>query len=185
MHKSHQKINAKYFFLLTYLPYFLSDRYRKQTIFFFLALLLSGILVWFEVAMASPKAVMAKSLLLRAWRERWSDMQWGINIKKVLTAGVTGDALNLSGVEFLKISMTVIYNLSGTDVNFWRHLPIRAEQPQVLLARKKKFNLPLKMLFCTFIIINTVTSYFGCLFSTFMRINSIEAYNLEWQSHCT
>ena len=38
-------------------------------------------------------------------------------------------------------------------------------------------------LFCTLFIINTVTSYFGYLFSIFMRIHSIEAYNLEWQSH--
>ena len=37
MHKTHifdQKNNAKFFPLLTYLPYFFSDRYRKQTILF-------------------------------------------------------------------------------------------------------------------------------------------------------
>ena len=38
MHKTHifdQKNNAKKMFLPTYLPYFFSDRYRKQTIYFF------------------------------------------------------------------------------------------------------------------------------------------------------
>jgi len=25
-----------------------------------------------------------KSLLLRAWRERWSDVQWSISVKKLL-----------------------------------------------------------------------------------------------------
>ena len=38
MHKTHifdQKNNAKKIFLSTYLPYFFTGRYRKQTIYFF------------------------------------------------------------------------------------------------------------------------------------------------------
>lgn len=29
------------------------------------------------------KSVLLRGLLLRAWRERWNDCQWGLNIKKV------------------------------------------------------------------------------------------------------
>ena len=33
----------------------------------------------------NQQAVVLKSLLLRAWRERWSEMQWSISIKKHIT----------------------------------------------------------------------------------------------------
>ena len=36
-------------------------------------------------------------LLLQAWRERWSDVEWGVNLKKILPHGVSGDSCGLSG----------------------------------------------------------------------------------------
>ena len=44
------------------------------------------------------KVVNLKQAILQAWKERWSDYQWAINIKKNLgTKGATWDYLNLAG----------------------------------------------------------------------------------------
>nr|CAG4641474.1 EOG090X01FD [Eurycercus lamellatus] len=37
-----------------------------------------------------------KHLMRRAWRERWSDLLWGVYVKEVIPSGTTGDAYNLA-----------------------------------------------------------------------------------------
>ncbi|GAB5581011.1 mediator of RNA polymerase II transcription subunit 24 isoform X1 [Prionailurus iriomotensis] len=44
------------------------------------------------------KVVNLKQAILQAWKERWSDYQWAINMKKFFPKGATWDILNLAGL---------------------------------------------------------------------------------------
>ena len=43
----------------------------------------------------SASSAALRSLLIRAWRERWGDVQWGIQVKTVIPKGATGDSLQI------------------------------------------------------------------------------------------
>ena len=78
--------------------------------------------------------------------------------------------------DFIKIVRPLLATASinglnqGPTLTFEGTCPFGQSNPKIYLP-EKKFNLPPKILFCTLFIINTVTSYFVCLFSIFMRIN--------------
>ena len=86
--------------------------------------------------------------------------------------------------HFAKKRNTTRYGLKGQGptLTFQGTCPFGQSDPKFCLP-PKKFNLPPKMLFCTLFIILEWHPYFDAS-SNFMRINSIEAFNLEWQSHC-
>ena len=46
------------------------------------------------------KVVNLKQAILQAWKERWSDYQWAVNMKKFFPKGATWDILNLAGLKW-------------------------------------------------------------------------------------
>ncbi|XP_059094945.1 mediator of RNA polymerase II transcription subunit 24-like isoform X1 [Tigriopus californicus] len=60
-----------------------------------------------------------QSLLIRAWRERWSDVQWGIQIKTLIHRGCTGDTYQLSQILLNQALMGPSPN--GLVLGFLRH----------------------------------------------------------------
>lgn len=50
-----------------------------------------------SVRRVTMKVVNLKQAILQAWKERWSDYQWAINMKRFFPRGATWDILNLAG----------------------------------------------------------------------------------------
>ena len=45
---------------------------------------------------SNPLVTKVKALLMRAWRERWNEVQWGIQLKRVMST-TPGDNKDLAG----------------------------------------------------------------------------------------
>uniref|UniRef100_A0AAQ4R8Q8 Mediator of RNA polymerase II transcription subunit 24 n=1 Tax=Gasterosteus aculeatus aculeatus TaxID=481459 RepID=A0AAQ4R8Q8_GASAC len=79
------------------------------------------------------KVVNLKQAILQAWKERWSDYQWAINIKKNFPKGATWDYLNLAGNDrplsqpsyFMVSYSSVLTALSKFD-DFSRELCVKS-----------------------------------------------------------
>ena len=47
----------------------------------------------------NPLVAKVKALLMRAWRERWNEVQWGVQLKRVMNS-TPGDTKDLAGTSY-------------------------------------------------------------------------------------
>uniref|UniRef100_A0A8D3CFP3 Mediator of RNA polymerase II transcription subunit 24 n=1 Tax=Scophthalmus maximus TaxID=52904 RepID=A0A8D3CFP3_SCOMX len=59
------------------------------------------------------KVVNLKQAILQAWKERWSDYQWAINIKKNFPKGATWDYLNLAEALMEQVRQNIMVSYSS------------------------------------------------------------------------
>lgn len=69
------------------------------------------------------KVVNLKQAILQAWKERWSDYQWAINIKKNFPKGASWDYPNLAGMQILckySIVNLIWWNIDMHSIGNWK-----------------------------------------------------------------
>ena len=79
-----------------------------------------------------------RSLLMKAWRERWSDIQWGIHLKSVLPRGCSGDAYNLSSLILQQALVAPVPN--ELILSYLRH-SLAAQVPDFKPNSKSKLRI--------------------------------------------
>uniref|UniRef100_A0A8D3BY56 Mediator of RNA polymerase II transcription subunit 24 n=1 Tax=Scophthalmus maximus TaxID=52904 RepID=A0A8D3BY56_SCOMX len=79
------------------------------------------------------KVVNLKQAILQAWKERWSDYQWAINIKKNFPKGATWDYLNLAEAlmdsqvrQNIMVSYSSVLNAISKFEDFSRELCVKS-----------------------------------------------------------
>ncbi|XP_037742750.1 mediator of RNA polymerase II transcription subunit 24 isoform X1 [Chelonia mydas] len=103
------------------------------------------------------KVVNLKQAILQAWKERWSDYQWAINMKKFFPKGATWDILNLA--DTIRICFSHPSSRREIDTNpakCWYLLSIQALLEQAMIGPSPN---PLILSYLKYAISSQMVSY--------------------------